>query len=354
MCVTVSLSRKSWRWREFVSVPIVLETLEYRSDTREVIVSLDCVVRNSSDEPVDLWLTHVDNVEGRLATEDWFSLGSDAPDSRAQMISDIHAGCWNFDPKAGRLRYRDPVDVYPNSSESTGFALSAQPLSYRPEQIPSSTKRQLHSGSVDCTAEPYTVSNRSAYRLLPHPILPEGQVPKETALPYSAFSIGPITPTGNCEAIFFRLTIVIAGDAYTRLVQPVDGAKFYVYSGNRVCDEIEDFGLGRIRRRPYSDTFRSFFEDEIKSTKIEPEKYQIIICQPDNEMTDRQCVTVMPTSTRITQRTISGDRASERAMWFSAWASDFSMVLEYVAHSPNRTFRIVDRVTPTGRQFAGS
>lgn len=342
MCVNVSLSKRFWRWREFVSVPIVLETLEYRSDTREVVVSIDCVVRNLSNEPINLWLTHVDNVEGRLATEDWFSLSDNVPDFRAQMISEIHDGCWDFDPDAGRLRYRDPIDAYPNTCESSGFALTAQALSYQPERVRLNSRRQLYSDFIDMTAAPFTVANRSAYRLRPFPSPPEPRTPNETLYPYSTFGVGPISPTADCEALFFRLTIVIASDAYSRLVQPIDGEKFYVYSGKRVCEEIADFGLPRIRRRPHYDAFCKFYDDEIKSTRIEPEKYQIVICQPDPKIRNRKCVTVKPTSTRMSQRTISDDRVRDQAMWFSASSPDFSMVLEYVEPTHNRVFRIVE------------
>jgi hypothetical protein len=97
MCIAFSIPQCYAHLRHAISIPVVVETLEYRSDTEEVVVAFDCIVRNDTGLPISLWITHVDNVEGRLGTEDWFSISDRNPDENAELIQGIHDGGWLFD-----------------------------------------------------------------------------------------------------------------------------------------------------------------------------------------------------------------------------------------------------------------
>lgn len=331
MCIAISIPDKFSAARRAVKVVAVVETLVYRSETQEVVISFDCIVRNEADYPVDLWVTHVDNVEGRLATEDWFSYSSFNGDERAELVASIHNGGWNFDGVNGILKYQDPIETFVDESENCD--LVARALSFRNDQIHQDRATQVYSDLIDFRAPPFTESDRGAcapvYRLATFPKDPMRPEPNGDFLPYSTFRVGPIQSSRAGLGTMFRITVVIAREAYRRLIQPRDGASFGIYSSERVCNTVMDFALPRFERNRRFDEYKSFFEKEVVASLITPEKYQIVILQPTQEDTRRRCVIARPTSSRISQRVIQDSNLRKRAMWFNAWSSDFTMVLEY-------------------------
>jgi hypothetical protein len=337
MCISISLPQEFHKFRNHVKIKIVIETLLYRSDLREVVLSFDCVVENWADEPIDLWMSHVDNVKACLGSEDWYSLGSNNPDKRATLVSEIYGECWDFDAASGSIAYRElaTVDDLPRSYATVGELLSFHDAAFRPRSLD-----QINAAFVALDTQPFVVSGRSAcapiFRLRPFPSCGRAEKPNERVLPYTTVRVGPIKPSRNHLGTTFRLTLVIAKDAYTRLVQPEEDALFHIYSSDRLCNIVSDALLPRFMRDPRHDEYQEFFVDEVLSSLLLPEVYQIVVGQPEDEEQGR-CILVHPSGSSITQRVIRDQKTRLKALWFNAWSSDFSMVLEYADREFSRT-----------------
>jgi hypothetical protein len=327
MCIAVSLPARSPSAREQICVEAVIETLLFQSNLRQVVVSFDCIISNQSDEPVDVWMTHVDNVEGRLATEDWRSDRPEAVDERTFLLGAIHEGGWQANFATGLLRYRDPVH---NTDEP---ATVARMLSYRPAHRAVPELAQIHSDFIDTRSAPYLPPGRgeesAVYKLLSFPEASRATPLNCALLPFTTFRVGPIMPSEGGVATAFRLTVLVANDSYFRLVQPQDEATFYVYGAERVLHEIQDENFPEFQRDPRQSEYQSFFASEIVKNLLTPAAYQVIIVQPPPGDRSRRCILARPTSPRISERVISDPAARQRALWFNAWSPDFSMALKY-------------------------
>src|SRR6266851_89662 len=111
MCFLVSVSQENHAVKKQIDIPVILETILYESAQRKVTVSCDMVVNNKAATPVVLYITHPDDVEGRLATEDWFSPPGVHPDHRATLVCAIYGKTfWAVSPEDRMLEFANPTE----------------------------------------------------------------------------------------------------------------------------------------------------------------------------------------------------------------------------------------------------
>lgn len=352
MCIALSLSKSCRDLLGVVDIPVVIETIQYLSTQRKVLIAFDLVIRNraSGDKPAWLLLTHIDDVEGQLATENWFPRDEKDSDARMRLLRRIYGKHWDIDPTARSLRYTDPIESLLGEPVQEQ-AIEAYALSYRPD-IGAGTAVPTARPEVD----PTLIDPRSrcfdTIRLQPVPemglqLTANTENPTQQPVrPYSTFCLGPI-PAGT--SAFARMTLVIQGAAYGRLVQPEEGAPFEIVSGRLIREQIRSNMDSEAARTPPGSNFKRFFDENLNQG-LDPTRYQIIIMQPLEGDHANHLVRFRLASPTISELPIADHRARDRALWFNAWSQEFRLVLRYEpnqesANSEARRLRFSDRLS---------
>jgi hypothetical protein len=312
MCLLASVAAEHRSFRHDIHIPIVVETLLYESASRSVLTACDLIVCNQSGARVDLFLTHPDDVEGWLATEDWFPELWDRPtaDERMTLLRQIYGKYCHLDPPTRTLHFVNPVTC-PIGAHDLPAAKPAHALSYRP-----------HDGSFKVDTEYLDSAScyRGANRMRQYPNGTGG--PR----PFSAFRFN----LGPNARVFFRLTTVIRHDAYNRLVDHPGGrATFDVVGPEQVLGRLDrDVPNDAQVARPFQE-----FSAQLREGHVEPQHYHIIIAQAgpaDPGQRYNRLVGLRGTSPTIRELYVLDDNARNRALWFDAVSADFRMVLRYL------------------------
>lgn len=309
MCFLASLAHDYKDLRRSVRVPILVETLLCESAARQVLVGCDLIVENRANGPADLFLTHPGDVEGRLATEDWFNTERPAPDERVVLVQQIYGKYWGLNVEERTLHFVNPVEC-PVGGHALGPPANA--LSFRPPRVLPRCP-ELAPAYVLPEA-PYF----GTYPLKRFPEAPDG------GRPFSAFCFN-LPPRSQ---VFFRLTAVLAGDAYTRLVDRPGGTTFDVIGPDQVLRRLDRDLTGHTGvAQPFED-----FYGDLRAGHVEPEHYHVIIAQPDDanpQKRHNRLVGCRPTSPAVRELYILHDGARDRALWFDAVSADFRIILQY-------------------------
>lgn len=326
MCIAINLLSscrdRGGDLKQLIDIPIVVETLRYQSAARKVLIAFDMIVRNRAQKPVHLYLTHADNVEARLATEDWFPKKEAKSDDRMRLMRQIYGPYWKLERRL--LTYTDPIRGS-LGAKGDNEPVEARPFIYCPRGVSVGSDVGIDPSLIDATDEVF-----GTWRLKRQP-QDDGPL-NEAFRPFSTFQLGPIPPG---VTIFARTTLVIRGETYTRLVQPEPGCPFPVVSAPKVVRQIEVSGLPDFVKDPHYPRYERFFREDIQQDWIEPHRYHIIIAQPskqddrDEINPDDQLVKFRPASSSISELYIANHAARERALWFNTWSSDFRLILQY-------------------------
>ena len=290
----------------FVEIPICIETLLYRKSEFKVLIACDVIIRNTSKTTEQyVLLTHPDNVQGRLATEDWFPQEANS-DDRKRLIESVYGPSWSIDHGNRSLRFVDPANM--------SVAIAAEPLTVSRQEL---AGRKVHDECVyheDEWLGTYRLKN-----------CPQEISSVQEFQPYSTFLIGPIPPD---TTVFARVTVVISDGAYKRLVLGASADHTFTVVGPDRLFERLHFATFEENRGAHSyDTYRQFFDSEIATARIVPERYQVLIGQPQNNSDD--AVLVRPTTSNVSEWFIPDDDARENALWYNARLQDFCLVLAY-------------------------
>lgn len=276
---------------------------------------------------LELELTHPDEVEGRLATEDWFPPGEER-DERMDLVQRVFGSCWQVDRGQRVLHFMDPYAYHGGGSSVSPLAARALSFPDNPAGA-AQDPRHLNLGGEDA-------GYLSTYGLKTEPSVGTRRV-------FSSFRLS--LPAQ--QAVFARVSVYVRGEAYDRLIASKKG-RFAVVGPAQTLRELETEVLrsGTSSVGPYADALT-----RVKRALIKPARYHILIGQPALENAEDQLVRVRPTSSSIRELYIPDVDARERAFWFESPSADFQLHLEYVPRSdtPRRARQyFYKRLSPFG------
>jgi len=96
----------------------------------------------------------------------------------------------------------------------------------------------------------------------------------------------------------------------------------------RAFDEADNDRWRELHDLPDFETYKLFFDEEIRPSVIEPKRHQIIVWEP-NDPSDGDPVTrFRTTDCHVTELLIPDFTARDRALWLNAWSQNFSLLLQ--------------------------
>ena len=327
MCFVVSVARDSAENYDCIGkihVYAIVETILYRSAERKVYISCDIIVRNDAVDPVDVVLTHPDDVEGRLATSDWFPEPNREVDERMDLVRRIYGKYWEVVAKDCSIRFLNPTRS-PVGTHDPAKRIEARALGFSKVPGPSDF---IHVNPRHVIPQDECFGT---CRLRPYPEVPPP--PSVESRPFSSFCLS--LPAKSW--VFARVSVFVERETYHRLIEsgtPLGGARFAVIGPTRIIEQLKQ----DLKIAQPNNPFRDFL-DNIEKHQVIPERYQIIIGQADVDRTSNQLVRVRPTSSVIRELCIPDYETRDRAMWFDAISTDFRIDLEYEErkHGQKRT-----------------
>jgi hypothetical protein len=346
MCIALSLPVDQAASRESLAA-IVLESAVFQSAARTALIGFDIFVLNEGPDEVHLLLTHLGVPTLALfATGDYLEDSlADSGDTRVTLLKRVYGKGLQVDPESWVVELDDAIS-------GRGQSLGLPPVRAR-LLITGQDERFRSLDEERSLVFPREAHTAGRSRALPAYVLRDavlhGLEPDEDQLPlwrpFSTYEVGPFVPARRLAETedplwtLLRVTIELRGEAFDRLVTSSQEALFEVTSSTRVIDCIRrTFARGVPTQSSFRhwQLFETFFNTNICQTGVEPVSYQIVLAQPvagDEQQRPaaqrNRYIQVRPTSSHIRERYIHDPVARQRAMWYYAGHSDFSLVMKF-------------------------